>query len=149
MTEEPEIIAEAPKRDFYFSFTDEAAAATALQPFYFQPQVQSVDPETGEKLFDAETGEPIMENDGDAYLVTGSADHAFDIVGLIHKATGNMLRRRRHGIPRDGPGRWLARQPAHSWRLHARRGRGHRCGIWSGTCYSSPYLALEAGSNSD
>ena len=90
MTEEP-IIEEAPKRDFYFSFTDEAAAAEALQPFYFQPQVQSVDPETGEKLFDAETGEPIMENDGDAYLVMGSADHAFDIVGLIHKATGNML----------------------------------------------------------
>ena len=82
-TEEPIIIEEAPKkRDFYYAFTDEAAAATALQPFYHQPQVQSVD---------AETGEPVMENDGDAYLVTGSADHAFDTVGLIHKATGNML----------------------------------------------------------
>ena len=90
-TEEPEIIEEAPKRDFYYAFTDEAAAAEALQPFYHQPQVQSVDPETGEKLFDAETGEPVMEDDGDAYLVTGSADHAFDIIGLIHKATGNML----------------------------------------------------------
>ena len=32
-----------------------------------------------------------MENDGDAYLVTHSKDHAFDIVGLIHKATGVML----------------------------------------------------------
>lgn len=82
MTTEEPIIAEAPKQDFYFSFTDEAAAATALQPFYHQPQVQSVD---------AETGEPIMENDGDAYLVTGSADHAFDTIGLIHKATGVML----------------------------------------------------------
>ena len=91
MTTEEPIITEAPKRDFYFSFTDEAAAATALQPFYHQPQVQSVDAETGEKLFDAETGEPIMENDGDAYLVTGSADHAFDTIGLIHKATGVML----------------------------------------------------------
>jgi len=90
-TEEPIIIEEAPKRDFYFAFTDEAAAATALQPFYHQPQIQSVDEETGEKLFDEETNAPIMENDGDAYLVTGSADHAFDIVGLIHKATGNML----------------------------------------------------------
>ena len=91
MTEEP-IIEEAPKkRDFYYAFTDEAAAAEALQPFYFQPQIQSVDPETGEKLFGEETGEPIMENDGDAYLVMGSADHAFDIIGLIHKATGNML----------------------------------------------------------
>ena len=91
MTTEEPIITEAPKRDFYFSFPDEAAAATALQPFYHQPQVQSVDPETGEKLFDAETGEPIMENDGDAYLVTGSADHAFDIIGLIHEPTGVML----------------------------------------------------------
>ena len=85
MTEET-IIEEAPKRDFYYSFTDEAAAATALQPFYHQPQIQSVDPETGEKLFDAETGEPVMENDGDAYLVTGSADHAFDTIGLIYEA---------------------------------------------------------------
>ena len=91
-TEEPEIIEEAPKkRDFYYAFPDEAAAATALQPFYFVPQIQSVDAETGERLFDPETGEPVMEDDGDAYLVTGSADHAFDIIGLIHKATGVML----------------------------------------------------------
>ena len=90
MTEEP-IIPEAPKRDFYYAFTDEAAAATALQPFYYQPQVQSVDPETGEKLYDDETGEPVMENDGDAYLVMHSHNHSFDIVGLIHEPTGNML----------------------------------------------------------
>ena len=82
MTEEPIIIEEAPKRDFYFSFADEAAAATALQPFYHQPVVQSVD---------EETGETVETPDGDPYLVTGSADHAFDIVGLIHKATGVML----------------------------------------------------------
>jgi len=91
MTTEEPIIAEAPKRDFYYAFPDEAAAAEALQPFYHQPQIQSVDPETGEKLFDAETGEPVMEDDGDAYLVTGSADHAFDIIGLIHEPTGVML----------------------------------------------------------
>ena len=91
MTEEPIIIEEAPKQDFYFSFTDEEAAATALQPFYYQPQVQSVDPETGEKLFDEDTGNPVMENDGDAYLVMHSKDHSIDIVGLIHEATGNML----------------------------------------------------------
>ena len=90
-TEEPEIITEAPKRDFYYAFTDEAAAAEALQPFYHQPQVQSVDPETGEKLFDEETGEPVMENDGDAYLVMHSHNHSFDIVGLIHEPTGTML----------------------------------------------------------
>ena len=53
MTEEP-IIPEAPKRDFYYAFTDEAAAATALQPFYYQPQVQSVDPETGEKAWNTQ-----------------------------------------------------------------------------------------------
>jgi hypothetical protein len=90
MTEEP-IIEEAPKRDFYYAFTDEAAAATALQPFYYQPQVQSVDPETGDKLYDEETGEPIMENDGDPYLVMHSHNHSFDIVGLIHEPTGNTL----------------------------------------------------------
>ena len=90
MTEEP-ITIEAPKRDFYYAFTDEAAAATALQPFYYQPQVQSVDPDTGDKLFDEETGEPIMEDDGDPYLVMHSHNHSFDIVGLIHEPTGNML----------------------------------------------------------
>ena len=91
MTTEEPIIEEAPKRDFYYAFTDEAAAATALQPFYYQPQVQSVDPDTGDKLFDEETGEPIMENDGDAYLVMNSHNHSFDVVGLIHEPTGNML----------------------------------------------------------
>ena len=38
-TEEPIIIEEAPKRDFYYAFADEAAAATALEPFYHQPQL--------------------------------------------------------------------------------------------------------------
>ena len=91
MTNVQDLVQEAPKRDFYFAFTDEAAAAEALQPFYHQPQVQSVDPETGEKLYDEETGEPVMENDGDAYLVMHSHNHSFDIVGLIHEPTGNML----------------------------------------------------------
>jgi len=91
MTDVQDLVQEAPKRDFYFSFTDEAAAATALEPFYHQPQVQSVDPETGDKLYDEETNAPVMENDGDAYLVMNSHNHSFDIVGLIHEATGNML----------------------------------------------------------
>ena len=55
------------KQDFYFACADKAAAATALQPFYRRPE------------------------EGDPYLVTRSADHAFDTVGLIHKATGVML----------------------------------------------------------
>ena len=66
MTEEP-IIAEALKQDFYYAFTDEAEADTALQPFYHQPE------------------------EGDAYLVKHSKDHSIDIVGLIHEPTGNML----------------------------------------------------------
>ena len=58
-----ETIPEAPKRDFYFSFTDEAAADTALQPFYYQPVITSVD---------EETGETVETPDGDAYLVMNS-----------------------------------------------------------------------------
>ena len=81
MTEEP-IIAEVPKRDFYFSFTDEAAAASALQPFYRQPVITSVD---------EDTGETVETPDGDAYLVMHSHNHSIDIVGLIHEPTGNML----------------------------------------------------------
>ena len=81
MTEEP-ITIEAPKRDFYFSFTDEAAAATALQPFYSQPVITSVD---------EETGETVETPDGDPYLVMHSHNHSFDIVGLIHEPTGTML----------------------------------------------------------
>jgi len=91
MTNVQDLVQEAPKRDFYFSFTDEAAAATALEPFYHQPQVQSVDPETGDKLYDEETNAPVMENDGDAYLVMHSHNHSFDIVGLIHEPTGTTL----------------------------------------------------------
>ena len=81
MTEEP-IIPEAPKRDFYYAFTDEAAAATALQPFYYQPVITSVD---------EETGETVETPDGDPYLVMHSHNHSFDIGGLIHEPTGNML----------------------------------------------------------
>ena len=70
------------KRDFYYAFTDEAAAATALQPFYHQPVITSVD---------EETGETVETLDGDAYLVMHSHNHSFDIVGLIHEPTGTML----------------------------------------------------------
>jgi len=82
MTEETPIEEAPKKRDFYYSFTDEAAAATALQPFYYQPVITSVD---------EETGETVETPDGDPYLVMHSKDHAFDIIGLIHKATGVML----------------------------------------------------------
>jgi hypothetical protein len=77
-----ETVPEAPKRDFYFSFTDEASADTALQPFYYQPVITSVD---------EETGETVETPDGDPYLVMNSHNHSFDIVGLIYEATGVML----------------------------------------------------------
>ena len=70
------------KRDFYYAFDNEAAAATALQPFYYQPVTTSVD---------EETGETVETPDGDPYLVMHSHDHSFDIVGLIHEATGVTL----------------------------------------------------------
>lgn len=63
MTEEPIIIEEAPKRDFYFAFASEAEADTALQPFYHQPE------------------------EGDAYLVKHSKGHSIDIIGVIYEAT--------------------------------------------------------------
>ncbi|MCH1583374.1 MAG: hypothetical protein L7S63_09675 [Flavobacteriales bacterium] len=55
------------KNDFYFSFASEAEAATALQPFYYQPE------------------------EGDAYLVKHSKGHSIDIIGVIYEATGNMF----------------------------------------------------------
>ena len=51
------------KYDFYFCFTSQADADTALQPFFHQPE------------------------EGDAYLVTHSKDHAIDIVGVIYDTT--------------------------------------------------------------
>ena len=81
MTEET-IIAEAPKRDFYFSFADEAEADTALQPFYHQPE------------------------EGDAYLVKHSKDHSIDIItnpGARYEAEGNAgiigIREIQPGLP--------------------------------------------------
>jgi hypothetical protein len=70
------------KQDFYFSFTDEAEADTALQPFYYQPVITSVD---------EETGETVETPDGDPYLVMHSKGHSIDIIGVIQEATGNML----------------------------------------------------------
>ena len=94
MTEE---IIEAPKNDFMFVFPDETTAATALAPFYHQPQVQVRDSDNQlvfEEVTDSDgitSTVPVMENDGDAYLVMHSPDHSFDIIGVIHKPTGNTL----------------------------------------------------------
>jgi hypothetical protein len=80
MIDEP--IIEAPKTDFYLKFTDEVAMAAALSQFYHQDYTTIVDPETGEESTQLE-GEP--------YLVMHTRDYAFDIVGVIHEPTGNML----------------------------------------------------------
>ena len=44
------------KTDFYFKFASEAAMNTALAPFFYQP------------------------SEGDAYLLTHSESHDFDII---------------------------------------------------------------------
>lgn len=52
------------KTDFYFKFASEAAMNTALSSFFFQP------------------------SEGDAYLLTHSESHDFDIIGTIYRPTG-------------------------------------------------------------
>ena len=79
MTDE---IIEAPKTDFYLKLASEADLPTALAAFYRQDSSTVVDPETGEESTQLE-GEP--------YLVMHTADYAIDVVGVIHKPTGNML----------------------------------------------------------
>ena len=78
---EPDII-EAPKSDFYICLPSEADMPTALAAFYKQDYTTIVDPDTGEESTQIE-GEP--------YLVLFTADYAIDVVGVIHKPTGNML----------------------------------------------------------
>jgi hypothetical protein len=55
---------------------------TALSAFYQQDTTTEVDPETGEET---------VTNVGEPYLVQNTHDYAIDIVGIIHKATGNTL----------------------------------------------------------
>ena len=72
----------APKTDFYIKLNSEAEMPTALAAFYKQDYTTIVDPETGEESTQIE---------GDPYLVSGSADYAIDVVGVIQKPTGVML----------------------------------------------------------
>jgi len=71
-----------PKTDFYLKFADEAQMTSAMSGFYHQETQTTVDPETGEETT-TDVGEP--------YLVMNTRDYAIDIVGVIHKPTGNML----------------------------------------------------------
>ena len=81
MTEEilePEVI----NTDFYLKLNSEADMPTALAAFYTQDYTTIVDPETGEESTQIE---------GDPYLVSGSADYAIDVVGVLQEPTGVTL----------------------------------------------------------
>jgi len=69
----------APKTDFYIKLNSEADMPTVLSAFYKQDYSTIVDPETGEESTQIE---------GDPYFVSGTADYAIDVVGVIQKATG-------------------------------------------------------------
>ena len=69
----------APKTDFYIKLNSEADMPTVLSAFYKQDYSTIVDPETGEESTQIE---------GDPYFVSGTADYAIDVVGVIHKQTG-------------------------------------------------------------
>jgi len=70
------------KTDFYLRLQSEADTPAALSAFYKQDYTVTVDEETGEE---------IQTPEGDPYLVMHTADYAIDIVGVIHKPTGNTL----------------------------------------------------------
>jgi hypothetical protein len=76
-----DVIADAPKTDFYLKFTDEAAMKTALSDFYQQDYITQVDDE----------GNKTQVADGDPYLVMQTRDYAIDIVGTMYEPTGNTL----------------------------------------------------------
>ena len=73
---------ETPKTDFYIKLASEADMPSVLASFYRQDTTTEVD---------GETGEEIVVNVGDPYLVQHTADYAIDVVGIIHKPTGVML----------------------------------------------------------
>ena len=77
------MIEETPsKTDFYLRLQSEADTPAALSAFYHQDYTVTVDEDTGEE---------IQTPEGDPYLVMHTPDYAIDIVGVIHKPTGNTL----------------------------------------------------------
>ena len=71
----------APKVDFYLSLPSEADMPSVLSAFYKQDM----------HLEMGLDGVETVVLDGDPYLVPNTADYAIDIVGVIQKATGNIL----------------------------------------------------------
>lgn len=76
------ILEETTKTDFYLKLSSEADIPTVLSAFYKQDTTSEFDPETEEE---------IVTNVGDPYFVQNSPDYAIDLVGIIHKPTGNIL----------------------------------------------------------
>lgn len=76
------MIEETTKTDFYIKLSSEADIPTVLSAFYKQDTTSEFDPETEEE---------IVTNVGDPYFVQNSPDYAIDLVGIIHKPTGNIL----------------------------------------------------------
>ncbi len=70
------------KTDFYLRLQSEADTPAALSAFYKQDYTVTVDEDTGEE---------IQTPEGDPYLVMHTPDYAIDVVGVIHKPTGNTL----------------------------------------------------------
>jgi hypothetical protein len=70
------------KTDFFIKLNSEADMPTALAAFYRQDTQITVDDETGEET---------VTNVGEPYFVQNTHDYAMDIVGVIHRPTGNML----------------------------------------------------------
>jgi hypothetical protein len=68
--------------DYYLKLSAAEDMPMVLSAFYRQDTVTEVDPETGEET---------VTNVGDPYLVQNTHDYAMDIVGVIHRPTGNML----------------------------------------------------------
>jgi len=73
---------EAPRTDFYLNLDAEADMPTVLSAFYKQDYTTIVDPETFEESTQLE-GEP--------YFVANTSDYSIDVVGVLHKPTGNTL----------------------------------------------------------
>ena len=70
------------RTDFFLKLASEADMPTALSAFYRQDTETTVDDETGEET---------VVNVGDPYMVMQTPDYAIDIVGVIHRPTGNTL----------------------------------------------------------
>jgi len=70
------------RNDFFLKLASEADMPTVLSAFYRQDTETTVDDETGEET---------VVNVGDPYMVMQTTDYAIDVVGVIHRPTGNTL----------------------------------------------------------